>query len=378
MTTPTATGTAKKPRDIRLDFFRGLSLTAIYAAHVPGDWLAQVIWARFGLSDAAHVFVFISGYAAAIAFGGTFVRDGFAAGVKRIARRCIQLYVAHLALFGCGAALCAGAAMLGIDYAAFLGISDFFADPAATLTLLVRLAYVPTYFDILPLYMVVLAAVPLAMALARVDPRWVLGLSASLWLAVQFFAINFDSNAPAGRGWGFNPMAWQLLFFAGYAAARGWLPELRRNNLLLAASTLWLVLGVGAVSPVVYEHNATLGLLHDWFYAHANKPNLDIRQFAHFLALAIVALRIVDAWPGLLTHACAMPFVTMGRQALTVFFTGMVLAHAGGIAFALMGSGLASQIAVNAVGLGGIYTAARIAARLKGRGRTPATAAAAA
>jgi peptidoglycan/LPS O-acetylase OafA/YrhL len=67
---------AKKPRDIRLDFFRGLALAAIFVAHVPGDWLAQIIWARFGLSDAAHVFVFISGYAAAIAFCGTFVRDG--------------------------------------------------------------------------------------------------------------------------------------------------------------------------------------------------------------------------------------------------------------------------------------------------------------
>jgi hypothetical protein len=372
----TTTGTTKKPRDIRLDFFRGLSLAAIYVAHVPGDWLAQIIWARFGLSDAAHVFVFISGYAAAIAFGGTFVRDGFAAGVKRIVRRCVQLYGAHLALFACGAALCAGAAMFGVDYAAFLGIGAFFADPAGTLALLVRLAYVPTYFDILPLYIVVLAAVPLAMALAQIDPRWALGLSASLWLAVQIFEINFESNAPEGRGWGFNPMAWQLLFFTGFAASRGWLPKLRRSNLLLAASIVWLALGVGAVSPIVYQHNAMLGLLHDWFYAHANKPNLDIRQYAHFLALAIVALRIVDAWPGLLAHAYAMPFATMGRQALTVFFTGMVLAHAGGIAFALIGTGLVAQIAVNAVGIGGMYAAARIAARLKGRGRVPAAAAA--
>jgi hypothetical protein len=374
----TTTGAVKKPRDIRLDFFRGLSLTAIYAAHVPGDWLAEIIWARFGLSDAAHVFVFISGYAAAIAFGGTFVRDGFAAGFKRIARRCVQLYGVHLSLFACGAALCAVAAMLGVDYAAFLGIGAFFADPATTLELLLRLAYVPTYFDILPLYIVVLAAVPLAMALARIDPRWVIALSASLWLAVQIFEMNFESNAPEGRGWGFNPMAWQLLFFTGFAASRGWLPKLRRSNLLLAASIVWLVLGVGAVSPIVYERNATLGLLHDWFYAHANKPNLDIRQYAHFLALAIVTLRIVDAWPGLLAHAFAQPFATMGRQALTVFFTGMVLAHAGGIAFALMGTGLFPQIAVNAVGLGGIYAAARIAAWLKSRNRASAASSAAA
>ena len=60
---------AKRPRDARLDFFRGLSLVAIFFAHIPGGWGREFIWARFGLSDAAHVFVFISGFAAALAFG---------------------------------------------------------------------------------------------------------------------------------------------------------------------------------------------------------------------------------------------------------------------------------------------------------------------
>lgn len=356
---------AKKPRDIRLDFFRGLALTAIFAAHVPGDWLAEIIWARFGLSDAAHVFVFISGYAAAIAFGGTFVRAGFGAGCKRIARRCVQLYGAHLLLFACGAALCAVAAKLGVDYAAFLGIDAFFAEPARTLGLLARMAYIPTYFDILPLYMVVLAGVPLVMALARLHPGWVVAFSVGLWIFVEATDFNFDSNAPAGRGWGFNPLAWQLLFFTGFAAARGWLPNIRRNKVLVGVSALWLALGLGAVSPAAYGLHPDMVMLHDWFYAHADKPNLDIRQYAHFLALAVVMLRLVDAFPALLEAGLAKPFVTMGRQALTVFFTGMVLAHAGGIAFALLGTGLLAQIAVNAVGLGGIYAAARIAAALK-------------
>jgi hypothetical protein len=364
----------KKPRDIRLDFFRGLALTAIFAAHVPGDWLAQIIWARFGLSDAAHVFVFISGYAAAIAFGGTFVRDGFGAGCKRIARRCVQLYGAHLLLFACGVALCAIAAKLGVDYADFLGIDAFFADPAETIRRIVLLAYIPTYFDILPLYMVVLAGVPLVIALARLHPGWVIALSAGLWMFVEATNFNLESNAPEGRGWGFNPLAWQLLFFTGFAAARGWLPNIRRNPLLVGISVLWLVLSLGEVSPAVYSLDPSLIVLHDWFYAHADKPNLDFRQYTHFLALAIVTLRVVDVWPNLLEAKFAKPFVTMGRQALTVFFTGMVLAHAGGIAFALIGTGAVQQLAVNAVGLGGIYAAARIAAKLKrskARAQTP-------
>jgi hypothetical protein len=368
---------AKKPRDIRLDFFRGLALAAIFVAHVPGDWLAQIIWARFGLSDAAHVFVFISGYAAAIAFCGTFVRDGFGAGCKRIAHRCVQLYGAHLLLFACGAALCAVAASLGVDYAAFLGIDAVFADPAETIRLLLLLAYIPTYFDILPLYMVVLFGVPLAIALARLHPGWVIALSVGLWMFVEATNFNLESNSPEGRGWGFNPLAWQLLFFTGFAAARGWLPNVRRSPVLVGASALWLVLGIGAVSPAVYGLDPSLIVLHDWFYAHADKPNLDIHQYTHFLALAIVTLRIVDIWPSLLEADLAKPFVAMGRQALTVFFTGMVLAHAGGIAFALIGTDAIQQFLVNAAGLGGIYAAARIAATLKHgkvRSQTPAAA----
>ena len=89
--------TLRKPRDVRVDFFRGAALLIIFVAHVPGNWLGNWIPARFGMSDAAHMFVFISGYAAAIAFGGTFVRHGFVAGTARIAMRCLQLYGAHIA-----------------------------------------------------------------------------------------------------------------------------------------------------------------------------------------------------------------------------------------------------------------------------------------
>ena len=93
-------------RDPRLDFFRGFALLVIFVAHVPWNWYAQFIWARYGLSDAADLFVFMSGYAAAIAFGGTFRRAGFALGTARIAQRCWQLYVAHLGVFFALAAIC--------------------------------------------------------------------------------------------------------------------------------------------------------------------------------------------------------------------------------------------------------------------------------
>src|SRR6266403_329086 len=59
-------------------------------AHCRGNFLWYYIPARFGLSDAADMFVFLSGMAASIAFGGTFVRQGMLMGTARIVHRCRQ------------------------------------------------------------------------------------------------------------------------------------------------------------------------------------------------------------------------------------------------------------------------------------------------
>jgi hypothetical protein len=351
---------AKKPRDPRLDFFRGVSLLAIFFAHVPGGWAREFIWARFGLSDAAHVFVFISGFAAAIAFGGSFAKFGFATGSARIAWRVCQLYACHLALFFLALFLVAA---FGLDYAVYLGIDGFFADPATRLVELFTLRYVPTYFDILPLYMLVLASVPLVMALARIHPGLVIALSVASWSFVQ--ATGFNLPAGEGRSWGFNPFAWQLIFLAGFAFSRGWIQAPKPTPILLAVCFGYLAFGAIAEVPWVWTLHPDLDAVHEWAYAHAHKPNLDLRQFAHFLALAFVALWFVRDRLHWLTSPWGMPFVRLGRQALPVFFAGMALSHLGGIAMGALGTGLEIQIVVHVLGVGGLFAAAGIARYVK-------------
>jgi hypothetical protein len=368
---------AKKPRDLRLDFFRGLSLVAIFFAHVPGGWAREIIWARFGLSDAAHVFVFISGFAAAIAFGGTFGRMGFATGTARIVWRAAQLYGCHIALFFATLFIVAAFAP---GYAGFLGIDGFFADPLRHIVDLFTLRYVPTYFDILPLYLVVLAAVPLAMALARIHPGLVIAASVGLWSGVQ--VTGFNLAAGEGRFWGFNPLAWQMLFFAGFALSRGWIAPPKPTPAVLALCLGYLVFGFVVEFKAVWSLVPELAALHEWAYAHANKPDLDARQFAHFVALAIVALWVVRQRPAMLESVLAWPFILLGRQALPVFFSGMVLSHLGGIALAIYGTDVEDQIAVHGFGILGLLAVARIATFVKNApwktGAKPASAPAAA
>jgi len=49
-------------RDLRLDLFRGLANWAIFLDHIPHEVMSSITTRNYGFSDAADLFVFISGY----------------------------------------------------------------------------------------------------------------------------------------------------------------------------------------------------------------------------------------------------------------------------------------------------------------------------
>jgi hypothetical protein len=195
-----------RTRDGRIDLARGLTMLIIFTAHVPDNLWAEFIPARFGFSSGAEAFVLCSGLASGVAFGGTFRRDGFEAGSRRIGRRVVQLWLAQIAAFAAFALLlsAADAALGGSFYRERYGLAYVQGAPLDAMLALARLAYVPLYFDILPLYIVVLAAVPLMVGLAAVSPRLALGTSGLLWLAVQFWPLNLPAHPLASPRAGFS------------------------------------------------------------------------------------------------------------------------------------------------------------------------------
>ena len=60
---------SRAARDLRLDFFRGLSLFFIFIDHIPENVLAYFTLHSIAFCDAAEVFIFISGYTAALVYG---------------------------------------------------------------------------------------------------------------------------------------------------------------------------------------------------------------------------------------------------------------------------------------------------------------------
>ena len=86
-------------RDLRLDFFRGVALVFIFIDHIPENILSYFTLEAFGFFDAAEVFIFISGFTAALVYGRRLVEKGVIYATAQVLRRAWQLYVAHVFLF---------------------------------------------------------------------------------------------------------------------------------------------------------------------------------------------------------------------------------------------------------------------------------------
>ena len=94
-----ASGPSAMVRDLRLDFFRGLALFCIFIDHLPNNIVSEFTLQSLMFSDAAEVFILISGYTAGMVYGRAMERQGFVIAGVRIYHRVWQLYVAHVFLF---------------------------------------------------------------------------------------------------------------------------------------------------------------------------------------------------------------------------------------------------------------------------------------
>lgn len=368
----------RKPRDLRLDFFRGLGMFIILIAHITGNPWTLWIPARFGFSDATEMFVFCSGMASALAFGAVFSRAGWFLGTVRILHRIWQVYWVHLGVFFVTLVLMLAINMTGQfprDEVNALNLKPFINAPGPNLIGLLTLTYVPNYFDILPMYLVILALIPVMMALARQDVRLALAASVMLWIAATA-GLNFPAELwfekPSDRQWFFNPFAWQLVFFTGFALMAGWLPAPPVNRLLI-----WLAVGIVLLSvPFAWgKVFSQVELLRDIRKSAAplfNKTDFGILRYVHFLALAYLAwvaagpegarLRL-GGWGGrIIALICRV-----GQQSLAVFAASMVLARVLGAFLKLAGGGPVAALVVNLAGFALIIGVAWITAYFKGQ-----------
>ncbi|CAI8799106.1 OpgC family protein [Pseudomonas marginalis] len=320
-------------RDPRIDFFRGLALIFIFWDHVPHNPLGQITLRNFGFSDAAEVFVFLAGYAAVLAYGKILQRDGYWIASLKILRRAWVLYVVHIFLLAMlmGIVFFANSHVETRDLVEEMGLTHFVTHPQQALTDELLLRFKPNLMDPLPLYIVLLAGLPLVLPLLLRSTWLVVAASAAVYLLAPWMGWNL--RAIADGVWYFNPVTWQFLFILGGAAAlqasQGRPPEqrpLKRQPLFLAAAVYTVVACVLTLSwrwPEV--HDALMpSWLSDLIYP-ISKTDLSPLRLLHFLALAYVTAKLLPG-RGWTQTWWAQQSCRMGRYSLEVFCLGVLLA----------------------------------------------------
>lgn len=361
-TTPVvATGpivtTSRRPRDARLDFFRGLAMFIILIAHIPWNVWALWIPARFGFSDATEIFVFCSGMASALAFGSIFRNRSWFLGAARIIQRIWQIYWSHIGVFLMVFAivLIADGLIDGGRYVGKLNLFPLLERPAENLLGLLTLTYVPNYFDMLPMYIGILALVPIVAGLGRFNPMYAGAFVVALWLAATTGQISLPAEPWTDRSWFFNPFAWQLVFFTGFAFASGWLKPPKPNRRWIAFAVVVLIITIPFAWYMTLRAVPDLRDIHTALHPVISKTNFGLFRYLHFLAIAYLAYCAVGEGGRRLATSGIWGRVVdiirlVGQQSLAVFVSSLALAQTLGVVLDQIGRNPLNFALVNIFG----------------------------
>ena len=336
-----------------IDFWRGLALVTIFINHVPGNTFERYTYSQYGISDAAELFVFLAGWSIGIATRG---RDGArepaGRSVLRLLSRTIEVYRAQITVMMLALGMLAGTALV-LDNPLILewhNAGGFFADPIQTTLGVVLLTHQLGFFNILPLYVVLLGIAPVFILIARASRLAALGLSVSLYVVSLVEEWNLPSW-PGQGDWFFDPLCWQLLLVLGYVL-QDWNRQsdtLRRWARRLMPLGLVLVV-LGITLSVLELRPDPLLVPEPRLIFTFDKTYLSPARLIHFLGVLLAFQSLY----GILAPRIG-PVVGylagLGRNSLAVFSMGSVLSLAAQLFRFWTGGGLLVDLLVLCVGL---------------------------
>ena len=342
-------------RDLRLDLFRGIANWAIFLDHIPNNVVNWLTTRNWGFSDAADLFVFISGYTASFVYARMMIERGFVVGATRLMKRVWQLYVAHVFLF---VIYIVAIGFIAIKFRESDIINEFnvagmIENPIETLTNGMILKFKPVNLDVLPLYIVLMGTFPPILWLMLRRPDTVMIGSLILYFAARQFGWNLTAY-PAGT-WYFNPYCWQLIFVFGAWCALGGAVETRSLVKSRAVVILCFVYLAFALVMTMAGRFETLGdLFPRWLFDTFNpndKTNLAPYRFLHFVVIAVLVTHYVPKdWPAL-EWKIMEPMIKCGQQSLEVFCVGVFLSFVAHFLLTLSTGSLLVQVVVSVGGI---------------------------
>ncbi|MEZ5816982.1 MAG: OpgC domain-containing protein [Hyphomicrobiaceae bacterium] len=324
-----------------VDFWRGYALIAIFINHIPQNIYEQFTHKNVSLSDSAELFVFLAGWSLRHVVGKPEDPRPTSELMHRLFGRAVTLYVAQMAIALIAIAMLAAAALLLANplFLEWHNAAAIFYDPVRAHIGLVLLSHQLGYFNILPLYVVLMMIAPLVAMLHRYAPSALLPISFTIYLASVVFAITVPTWPVSGQ-WFFNPLCWQLIFVLGFSMSRergagGWV---RRNISWLRMVAVPIVVGLAVMSrfnlwwdPTKVPEPRLLFLIGKTFVTP-----IRLIQFLALIALLSAAypyiVRVLPRFVDFLSR--------LGRNSLPVFCVGSVLSLAGQIVRFAYGGGV--------------------------------------
>jgi hypothetical protein len=320
-------------RRLDIDALRGLMLVLMTFTHLPTRF-ASPFGQPLGFVSSAEGFVFLSAFMCGWIYSERGKRDGLSRMRRALWQRAAALYACQIGLLAFLLTIVASIARAHGQTAITALISFFSNDPATALTAGFALVYNPPLLDILPMYVVLLAATPLLLSFGLRRSWWpIFGLSAALWALAQFgvgralyqaIADAIGLDLPVRETGAFSLLAWQFLWVGGL-----WMGSLKATDALQGfAAPRWAVAPAIVIAAVCLAWRHITGqvpLPHDGGHALNvlfDKWELGPLRLVNFLALLLLVLRF-GTW--LARHVPLQFLARLGAASLPVFCAHLVI-----------------------------------------------------
>ena len=337
-----------------IDFWRGYALISIFVNHIPGNFFERFTYRNLTLSDSAELFVFLAGWAMRLSIENPKKPMTTSAVVYKLWGRAFTIYVAQTFITEVAIFILAAASVI-LD-APFLldwhNVGAIFHQPVEAHIGLVMLTYQLGYFNILPLYVVLMIVAPAVAILYRAVPAVVLPLSVGLYALTQVLGWNIPSWPVEGT-WFFSPSAWQLIYVLGFLLAGkqtdiGLFARKHIKSLRLAAVP---VLAVGLAFASVRYFPNLFQLPASPYLRLFDKTFLSLDRLLSVLAVIAVGGSLfgpIHRW----LPACGRLLSMIGRNGLQVFCAASLLSLCGQIIRYVYGGSVVTDVVLFIVGVG--------------------------
>lgn len=334
-------GASPVSREPRIDLMRGFAILTIVLNHLTqavefgglkGGFIPTPT--RYGYSTAAELFVFLSGYMVGLVY---LARPR---PIRAILRRAATLWLYDVALLALVLPL---AAIMTPGDLAFWQLKPFLTEPVSAAIDFATLQHAPRLLDILQLYIILMLAAPVAIALHRRSPVLMLATSVLLYAAAQGLIAWRISADPAARDDGLlKLLSWQMLFFVPMALG-AW----RAHTTVFA----WLEGNWAALAGllVLFTAAAVAKLAQAEPLLFSPQHGLHLLRLGHALVVLLLYASILTLAGPLLRFGPFRLIGTVGRHSLDCFAAGVVFTYALALAWDRAGGGRALYYLLAAV-----------------------------